>query len=174
MSCKKNFCKLLWLEAPTCKAAYMTRNYYVIEHTLHMSMFFWRTWIILASQGDVLIPCRRQREMEKNIKTAVVWNISTCLWYHITEDSYLHGHCCDSHKSHIDHGHLAFFVYLSFPVNLPVVTLWAVHARCSINKAKCRIWENINSKFSPLFFPLPLLFSFPHACHTAVLHTIIP
>jgi hypothetical protein len=82
-----------------------------------------------------------------------LWNVITCLWYHITEDSYLHGHSCDSHKSHIDHGHLAFFVYLSFSVNLPVINLWAVHARCSINKAKCRIWEIINS-VPPLLFPI--------------------
>jgi len=44
----------------------------------------------------------------------------------------------------LDHGHLAFFVCLSFPVNLLVITLWAVHSRWSINKAKCRIWEIIN------------------------------
>lgn len=69
-----------------------------------------------------------------------LWNVSTCLWYQITEDTYLHGRCCDSHKSHIDHGHLTSSVCLSFPVNLPVVTMWAVHYWCSINKAKCRIW----------------------------------
>jgi len=30
-----------------------------------------------------------------------LWKVSTCLWYHITGNSYLHGHCCDGHKSHI-------------------------------------------------------------------------
>lgn len=84
-----------------------------------------------------------------------LWNVNTYLWYHIADDGYLHGHCCDSHKSHIDHGHLAFLVYLSFPVNLPVVTLWGMHSKCSVNKAKCRIWEIVNSIF---FFLFPIVF----------------
>lgn len=46
------------------------RDYYVIQRTLLMSVLFLRIWIILERQGDVVVPCPRQREMEKKVKAA--------------------------------------------------------------------------------------------------------
>jgi len=143
MNCKKNFCKLLLLKSPTCRATYMTRNYYVIQCTLHMSVLFWRIWIILAKQGYVVVPCPRQREMEKKVVFSVKCQYLLVMWHHgrqLSSWSLL----LTVTKCHIDHCRLMFVFYLSLPVNLPIVTLWAAQLRWSINKTKCRIWEIIN------------------------------
>lgn len=166
MSCNKNFCKLLWLKAPTCKAAYMMRNYYVIQHTFNMSVLFEESELSL--QGKVML-----FHVQDNVRWRRRWR------QHFCETSIL---ACDVTsrktvifmvtavtvtKSHIDHCHLTFIVYLSLPVNLPIVTLWALQSRWSINKAKCRIWEIINSNINFFFF-ISI-----HSLLTAVLHTVI-
>jgi hypothetical protein len=93
---QKNFCRLLRLKALTCKAACVVRNYYVIQHTLLCLCSVEESELSLQGNGVSIFFVRKDiMRWGRVSRQQFLWNVNTCLWYHITEDSYLHGHCCD-------------------------------------------------------------------------------